>query len=189
MITIIKQALENIKENYCNLSQIDYSKLYLSFEQNIKETKYLERPFAYEFYHEFRKLMENSDIDFGRYVMQAEVDKRYQHCFEDGKIPDFIMHKKNSNENLCVIEFKLATNLTKLKDDFDKLLDFKTNPELKYTYAVEVIIGDTTSLIEVKQKIEQLKNNIGEEIIVIEFNTSLWKAQESRIQYQKLLTI
>jgi len=179
VIEAIKMALENIDVNYCQLSQIDYS----GMAKNISDEKYLERPFAYEFYHQLRKLMENGEVDFGEPIIQAEVSKSYQHIFERRKTPDFLIHLPNARLNLAVIEFKLSTNLSELKDDLKKLVDFKTDTCLKYTYAIEVIIGDTKSLENAKSRINELKKQVGEEITIICFNTDSEKATNWKINY------
>ena len=148
VILAIKTALENINENYCKLSQINYFTLRAneSTKKILEEEKYLERPFAYEFYHQLRKLIDIGDVNFGGPVIQAEVDKKYQKCFENGKIPDFIIHVPNTQKNLAVIELKLATNFRKLEGDLKKLVEFKNNEDLKYTFVIEIIIGDHSSL-------------------------------------------
>jgi len=95
----------------------------------------LETPIAFEFYYQLRKLIDNGDVDFSGPVIQAEVDKRYQHCFEKGKIPDFIIHIPNSNKNLAVIEFKLAIRLkSNIKQVIEKLAKFRTDLQLNYIF-------------------------------------------------------
>ena len=185
VIPAIKAALENMDKNYCKLSQIDYSRIGVngSFRKHLAEEKYLERPFAYEFYHRLRKLMDSGNVDFGGSVIQAEVDKRYQHCFTTGKIPDFIIHVPNTHQNLAVIEFKLTTNLGSLEHDFEKLVKFKKKGNLKYTHVIEVIIGNGNSLRDAKERIMQLNKSEGEEITIIEFNTDSWKVNDWKIRY------
>ena len=188
---VIRDVLEAIKmvfgkkmyRKYCTLSQTDYSRIDKSIKKPIAEEKYLERPFAYEFYHQLRESMDSGNVDFGGPIIQAEVDKRYQHCFTTGKIPDFIIHMPNNRPNLAVIEFKLATNLGSLEHDFEKLAEFKTNENLEYTYAIEVIIGSENSLKNAKERISGLNRPQGEEIIIIEFDTDSWRVTESRIRY------
>ena len=167
-------------KKYCKLSKIDYSMLGVneSTKKHLVEEKYLERPFAYEFYHQLRKLIDNGDVDFGGPIIQAEVDKRYQHYFKNGKIPDFILHVPNTQQNLAVIEFKLATNFNKLEHDFVKLVQFKNNEYLKYTHVIEVIIGNETSLRDAKEYIMRLNKSEVEEITIIEFNTDSWKVND-----------
>ena len=192
VIEAIKMALENIDVDYCKLSQIDYAKLNVqgSVVENLKEQKYLERPFAYEFYHKLRELMESDEVDFGGPIVQAEVSKTYQKVFENRKTPDFLIHVPNNvpfKKNLAVIEFKLATNLSEIEHDFEKLVDFKTDTRLKYAYGIEVIIGNTEgnteSLKDAKSLIDKLNKQGGEEIIIIDFNTDLKKANDWKIRY------
>jgi len=166
------------------LSTLDYSKLKMnkSTAKSLSRVKYLERPFAYEFYHQLRKLMDDGEVDFGGPIIQAEVDKRYQHCFENGKIPDFIIHiPNNTNRNLAVIEFKLASNPNSIEEDFKKLVEFKQR--LDYEYLVQVVIGDSSSLDRARERIERLATNNGERIIIIKFNVETWTTEEWEIKY------
>jgi len=183
VILAIKTALENIDKNYCELSQIDYSMLRVnkSTKKYLEEEKYLERPFAYEFYHQLRKLIDSDDVNFNGPVIQAEVDKRYQHCFENGKIPDFIIHVPNTRKNLAVIELKLASNSGKLKDDLKKLVEFKNNQDLKYAFAIEIIIGNYSSLKKTKECILKMKKMKGEEITIIDYNTHTRKVKDWKV--------
>ena len=60
-----------------------------------------------------------------------------------GNMADFIIHSPSTDENVAIIEFKLATR--GIKDiiiDFRKIKEFKTNSELLYFYGIEVLIGD-----------------------------------------------
>ena len=180
VISAIKTALGNMDKKYCKPSQTDYSEVGVneSTKEYLVKEKYFERPFAYEFYHQLRKLIDNGDVDFGGPIIQAEVDKRYQHCFKNGKIPDFIIHVPNTRQNLAVIEFKLASYFSRLEHDFEKLIQFKNNEDLKYTYVIEVIIGNETSLRNAKRYIMQLKKSEVEEITIIKFDTDSWKVND-----------
>jgi len=130
--------------------------------------------------------MDEGGVDFGEPIIQAEVDKRYQHCFEKGKMPDFIIHTPNSKKNLAVIEFKLSTRAKEdIKDDFIKIVKFKTNPLLKYSYGVEILLGDKHSLENRRKDITGWSKTEGEEIIIIEFDTSTWEVDHSVIQFKE----
>jgi len=184
VIDAIKMALEEMDREFCMLSQIDYRRLEAdeSTIENLLKNKYLERPFAYEFYHQLRKLMGSGKVDFGGPIIQAEVDKRYQHCFENGKIPDFIIHvPNNTNKNLAVIEFKLVSNLRNIEEDFKKLVEFKQR--LGYKYLIQVIIGDSSSLENASRHIERISTNNGERIIIVKFNVETWTTEEQEIKY------
>jgi len=84
----------------------------------------------------------------------------------------------NNKKNLVVIEVKLANNIGNLEDDFEKLVEFKIHKHLKYIYSVEIIIGDESSLERAKERIKQMNEHKDEKIIIIEFNTELWKAND-----------
>lgn len=177
-----------MNKEYCKLSIKDYKNIELTTPliDRLKKEKYLERPFAYEFYHQLRKLIDEGDVDFDGPIIQAEVDKTYQHCFKNGKVPDFIIHIPDSKENLIVIEFKLANSPKKdFKDDFVKILEFKTKLLLKYSYGVEVIIGTKPSLKNRRKDINEWDKTEGEEIIIIEFDIESWKADHSSIQFKE----
>lgn len=180
----IKRALSRMDRMSCMLSTLDYNSLEVgeSFARKLLKEKYLERPFAYEFYHQFRNLMDTGCVYFGGPIIQAEVDKRYQHIWSDGKIPDFIIHIPNTRANLAVIEFKLASNLDGIEKDFKKLLEFKR--DLGYTYIVEVIIGNESLLERAGTRVENISTNEGEDIIVIRFNIETWIPEELVIKYE-----
>jgi len=194
VVDAIVLALEKISRDYVRLSEKNYSKIEgdISFIRNCSKEKILERPFAYEFYHQFRSLMDKGIVDFGELVIQAEIDKTYQHYFENnqqgktgrGKIPDFLIHLKNKNQNLAVIEFKLASNQDNLESDFKKLVEFKKNVRLQYDYGVEVIIGDTKSIEQVKLKVEELSTSEGEELQIVYYDTQTGKASNSSIKFK-----
>jgi len=182
VITAIEMALEKMDRRFCTLSKKDYSQIDEVVREHARKEKYLERPIAYEFYHQIRRLLDDGTVDFGGPIIQAEVDKTYQHCFEKGKIPDFIIHVKNAGQNLAVIEFKLATNLGKIKKDLEKLVEFKKNEQLKYAFGIEVILGNANSLTTAKKIINRLSISDGEEITLIDFNTDSWKANRSLLR-------
>ncbi len=187
VIRAVKLALENMDQNYCKLSKKDYKDIEVinTFKNQLKQEKYLERPIAYEFYHQLRKLIDINCVDFGGPMLQAEVNKTYQHCFESGKMPDFIIHIPDSNRNLAIIEFKLATTTKEdIKKDLEKIAEFKTNSLLNYCYGIEVLLGANNSLLNRRKDIEVWNKSEGEEIIIIEFNTDSWKVSYYDIQFK-----
>jgi len=184
----VKLALKNMNQDYCKLSKLVYENIGASDSiiKILKKEKYLERPFAYEFYHQLRRLLNKGDVDFNGPIIQAEVDKRYQQCFENGKMPDFIIHIPDSRRNLAVIEFKLATRAKEsIKDDFVKIVEFKTNSDLKYSYGIEVLLGTKHALENRRKDICDWNKREGEEIIIIEFDTDNWKTDHSIILFKE----
>lgn len=182
LINSLKTALKNMDKKYYMLSRRYVTNLKNNPEllSLLNKNKYLERPFAYEFYHQLRKLTENGEVDLGGHFIQAEVDKKYQHYFESGKIPDFIIHIPNTDQNLAVIEFKLASNPTNvILKDFEKLIEFKQR--LRYSYGVEVILGNKAEIAKQKEDIRTkigIKNSGENEVIIIwfEFEDNYQKA-------------
>ena len=171
----IKTALHNMDHRYCELSKIDYGRI--ESPEPVMRVKYLERPFAYEFYHQFRTLVESGEIDLGGPIVQAEVDKDYQHIFQSGKVPDFIIHVPNArNKNLAIIEFKLASrNIEDIQDDLKKLELFR-KPPLRYAYAALVLIGRKGELERARKDLKPVVQTLTETVDVIGFNTQSWRA-------------
>lgn len=184
IVAAARMALERMEKPYCEPSRLNYSRIDRAVKKPLLQSKYLERPFAYEFYHQLRKMIESKEVSFGGPIIQAEVDKRYQHCFENGKVPDFIIHVPDScqmNANLAVIEFKLASNPEDIKNDLKKLVEFKKNGLLKYKHGIEVIIGNSKSLEKAKRFLDNFNKLQGEEIAIILFNTDTWRGQSSTV--------
>ena len=188
VIEAINLALVNMDQNYCKLSIKDYNNIESSDseKENLKKEKYLERPVAYDFYHQLRSLLDEGKVDFGGPIIQAEVNKKYQHCFKNGKIPDFLIHIPNFNYNLAVIEFKLATRaINEIRDDIVKIVEFKTNNLLHYSYGIEILLGEKNSLESCRRDIENWNKNEGEEIIIIEFDLDSWKTDLLNIKFKE----
>ena len=190
LIKAIKLSLENMNGKFTDLSRLQFDKINQTLIEKLKKQKIQERPFAYEFYHQFRKLWDSGCI-IGLFsediVIQAEVDKGYQDIPNLDKIPDFLLHKPNTDKNFAVIEFKQAfyknTFNSDIKEDFKKLAAFKQ--KLDYDYLIEVVIVQGTQLKTAKKHIENnLNNSDGEEIIIIEFDTKSWRANDYKIKYK-----
>jgi hypothetical protein len=184
LIRAIVDSLENMDPQYCELSKLNYEEIELDdgieFAEALRKAKYLERPFAYEFYHQLRCLLDNKTVDFGRALIQGEVDKRYQHVPGVGDIPDFIIHVPDSPEdNYAVIEFKLASQGVKdISEDLDKLVGFQ-GPDLHYDHIVEVIIGTKKELERRREPVRSKAQELGQPITIVEFNIESWKARAS----------
>ena len=97
MIAKIIKALECVNPNLCRLSKLKYEDLGFTYE--FFNSKYLERPFAYEFYYQFRRLIETKEIELEENVLiQGEVDKAYQKIIDVSYIPDFLVHIPSKND-------------------------------------------------------------------------------------------
>ena len=178
-----------MNRKFTDLSKLKFDEIEEKLKEKLQRQKIQERPFAYEFYHQFRKLWDNGCIagtipkDI---VIQAEVNKNYQQIPDLKKIPDFLLHRSSSDKNFAVIEFKLASNYREIEKDFEKLIAFKQI--LNYMYVIEVIIGRKEPLKTAIERIKTLNNPKGKDIIIIEFNTDSWNANDFRIKYKSNLT-
>jgi hypothetical protein len=129
--------------------------------------------------------------DYFLLVIQAEIDKTYQHCFRNekgetlrGKIPDFLIHLPNEKKNLAVIEFKLASNLSNLISDFIKLATFKLSGDLQYVFGIEVIIGDPNEIAHVKDLIKKLVTKKGVDLDIIYYDIQTGESSNMIIKFE-----
>lgn len=55
---------------------------------------------------------------------------------DDIVVPDVIVHRRNTPDNLLVVEVKKSTSAVSDNDDLDKLACFKSSPNLAYRHAL-----------------------------------------------------
>lgn len=158
------------------------------------EQRVQERPFAYEFYHQFRKLWENGkivDLGYGHTTTQAEVHKGYQDIPRLKKMPDLLVHRaggKEPGDQVAVLEFKLATNTSKFQEDFNKLIDFRQF--LEYQFGIEIIIGTEADLRTAQNYIAKTLTNPNQyhwksiSLNVIYFECEQWRAMIEQREYK-----
>src|SRR6266567_9190786 len=142
-VKLLCTALENLDWNYVTLSRVQYFEGKKPPELNSK-AHWLERPFAYELYHQLRCMWATMGFE-SACVIHAEVYKKYQAIKNLKKMPDFLFHLPKLDCNVAVVEIKLAVN-PGLQEDLDKLTLFHNI--LKYQYLIEVIIGTDAELRE-----------------------------------------
>lgn len=107
-------ALQGVDERY--FSWIDEVST-----KNPDEETMIERVFCYEFYHQFRKIMERKG-KYGNLIFNGEIRKDGIN-FLDTTFPDFVLHagQNNFNNQECIIEVKTKKNITNkdfIKDIF-----------------------------------------------------------------------
>lgn len=103
--------------------------------------KMLERVFCYEFYHQFRTLMEKPENKekYKDLLFHGEMTKY-------GKVPDFVLHKgqDNNDSQLVAIEVKTFERIEKdsedcnMRNDLTKLLRLIADTHLNYKYGIFV---------------------------------------------------
>lgn len=112
---LIRQATSKISNDYFTTSSVGNKK------------RWLERPYAYEFYHQMRKYWPEDCC----LIISGEVSKAGHRDFDNldtGKpIPDFLIHRPETmDDNFAIIEVKSEkANKNRIYRDVKKLLTFK----------------------------------------------------------------
>lgn len=144
-LIMMLEALWNVSKDY--LWYVDYS-------ESLENTRYveqLERVFAYEFYHQWRNILEKNDSNM---FLNGEISKRVKDDLVNNKettiFPDMVLHggQDNDNNQLIACEFKRKDGITKdsYKLDIICLVNylskkyFTMNP---FKCGVFILVGDT----------------------------------------------
>jgi hypothetical protein len=182
MIELIQTALESINWSYVTLSRLRYKNSYLPIRYG--DPHWLERPFAYEIYHQLRcRCEKREEFDC---VIQGEVFKHYQEIRELKRMPDLLIHKPDSNEkNLAVVEIKLASNPQKsVEADFNKLAMFRRI--LKYQRLIEIIIGTDSEIESLRRQIDEMTQRDGTEIVILYLSIENHKVQQQLLNWREI---
>lgn len=132
--------------------------------------KMQERVFCYEFYHQFRKIMENNGDKYGNLTLTAEIGKYYaEKCNKQAKkYPDFVLHEGQDNisQQEFVIEVKTEAGINKdnMCTDICKLISCRK--ELNYKYGI--FVGVNMSVQDIEKILNKIviSQNVSEECIL-----------------------
>lgn len=140
-----------------------------------------ERVFCYEFYHQFRMIMEANMYKYGNLIFNGEIKKSEFDDFlklteesnkepnkdsenksKEYKYPDFVLHSGQDNVKAqeCVIEVKTAERINKvgIGGDIDKLLKFVDENKLNYNTALFIAVNMDNK--ELKEQIEKIADKL-----------------------------
>lgn len=141
----------------------------------LQNKEYAERIFAYEFYHQYRKIMEEKPQYYpdGEVFLNGEQPKGFEDNF--GKVnmsPDIVFHgdynKVIEDKQYWIAELKMSTN-AKILDDIEKLESYCSG-SLKFQNAYLIVAG-TDKDVFCKQWREKLKDiTITSQVIIIIYN-------------------
>lgn len=142
----IKEAITETKEPYCKWKDWYKNKYAM-----------LERVFCYEFYHQFREIMDKSKNKqkYKDLYFHGEMTKY-------GKVPDFVLHKGEDNNDFqaVVMEVKTKERIRQnaegcnMKEDLERLLSLMKNRDLKYRYGGFIGINCNSSFL--KEEIQKM---------------------------------
>jgi hypothetical protein len=167
MLELVKQACDNIDWRFVKLSRRRYGNSRVFTVRG--DPHWLERPFAYEIYHELRLLWAGQAVEPG-FAIQGEVLKTYQAIRHIDHMPDLLFHKPNSSRNLMVAEVELASNTkTSLADDIEKLALFRR--ALEYRILLEIIIGTAGEIRGQVEEFNRMRPDCDIPINILAINT------------------
>ncbi|MFP3257195.1 MAG: hypothetical protein RXO36_05305 [Candidatus Nanopusillus acidilobi] len=125
--------------------EMDRSYENISFNTSVSIPRYKERIFCYELYHQMRKIQESHNYEFLDFVKiegervkdDLNIPKKLK------KVPDFLAHKPDSDNNYLVMEVKKASSPKRgMENDLIKLISFMdASLMLKYKYGIFFIFG------------------------------------------------
>ena len=146
------KAFKKVDKSYCSSNY-----LYIHHHPTKREKQYAERVFAYELYHQFRKIMESKPNAYTDLVLNGEIPKmgfRETDIAQQRIDPDLVLHKGQDD---CSPEYQklfieIKTSLTpNLQKDITKL-KVAVGDRLNYQYAV--LISINSDLAYVKEAIK-----------------------------------
>jgi len=176
----LKYALEHVDEKYFKWHMGQRSEKEISENQKKSEVEiegsskdsYCERVFAYELYHQFRKLMCDNK-KYGTLLFNGEQRKDesfYDDLFKelednDYVIPDLILHEELGNKDIhdgqiLYIEIKTVNN-GNVYSDLKKLSDL-TKTSLNFYYYIFIYVDGTIEELKDKVKGIRKKQNYNE---------------------------
>jgi hypothetical protein len=156
---IVCEALTNVDPSTIRLSPLRYDE-----RPHLRSPKFQERTFAYEFYHQLRKLQEAGREELQGMTQQGEVSKQYQGV---PFVPDLLLHVPGEQGNFAAFEFKLAGNRD-MNNDLFKLQYLKV--DFGYREAFMIIVGSEREAATWLAKARQLESASGEEICFIVYD-------------------
>ena len=127
------------------------------------ENNMVERVFCYEFYHQFRKIMERKNDIYHNLRLNGEISKiiaeKYQRDISHTKFPDFVLHEAQNtvNQQELVIEVKTKNNseICSFLSDIEKIDDMIS----QLNYKSGLFIAENIDNETLRQKIERANIN------------------------------
>jgi len=166
--TVSNTQCLHIDDFICALLNVD--EFYYTYTTQKQETKYPERVFAYELYHQFRKIMEKKPEKYQGIYLNGEQQKSRQVVKNLEKCaPDLVLHdciyKVRPDGQFWLCEIKMKDN-SKAMSDFEK---FNKMAELGFQCYIFLYAGVSfEEMAEEIRKIKEITNkNVYEKTICI----------------------
>lgn len=132
-----------------SLSDLEkYDLIFLDSKYDINERTVTHKLAIYIEKHLKKKFDIDVDIEYNRMCSGEDIGEAvskiidYENSGEGSSFvyPDIIVHKRNTNFNIAVIEVKMAWKSRKKKIDYDKIKAYME--QLNYQYGIFIEIGD-----------------------------------------------
>lgn len=170
-------------------------------KENVKE--HLERVFAYEFYHQWRKLLEEKGHK--HLFLNGEISKAVKYAIENNKVnvlfPDLVLHGgQDCNDEktqliACEIKRKEKISGKKVKEDIESLINYLSEEYFTNTpfqCGVFILVGETLeNTLETKKILNKIReiynlNHFSAKILCISYD---FRDEHCILQYKSLKTI
>jgi len=177
ILNALQVALSKLDWDFVTPSRVDYSG---TEPAEIAAQIWQERLFAYELYHQLRRLWMEHPTLRAHCVIHAEVRKGYQHIPDFDYMPDFLFHLPQPNQNRAVAEVKLATrSALDIAVDLKKLVRFHS--EFEYDDLIEILVGSDRDFERV---IPALSSSTGTLIHLLCLSTDTRRSTHEIIKYR-----
>ena len=170
-LQLLYHAMENVKSSY---KQIQCA--------GSPGTKYRERVYCYELYHQMRILQDKDEQNYPL-AINGEIDKNGHNIISNAFNPDFIIHEQGTMNNLCVIEVKVSNKKTGIQKDLHTLICMLHCYQYQYgvlifagveygkvAHAIKSSITDLPHLSEHSDQIYIFINATGAEISIVKLS-------------------
>lgn len=178
-VNIMLTALTNVGMDYLWYKEYPIS----NPSEVIRE--HLERVFAYEFYHQWRKILESIGC---KLYLNGEISKKIKEDMERDNVstlfPDIVLHggqqceKKRFQLLACEIKRKEGFGKTKFKEDILSLINYISDDyfiKKPFQCGIFILVGDTLDPIKSKGCIDEIRsivkiNEYSKKIICVSYN-------------------
>lgn len=154
--TVNDDKFKYVNDFISALQEVD--EMYYTYAKKNNKNKYPERVFAYELYHQFRKIMESKSSEFSGVYLNGEQTKSKEVVDElERCAPDLVLHKciyeVDPDKQLWLCEIKMKGN-PKVMSDLNK---FSKMDKLKFQ--CYVFLYADVKFAEMVDEIRKIKIN------------------------------
>lgn len=194
-LELMLSAIKNVKSGY-----LWYK--YYSDKEKKKVKEHLERVFAYEFYHQWRMILDVFGIHL---YINGEISKEIKDKMKNNHVknlfPDLILHGgqdcHDAKKQLIACEIKRKEKISgkKVKEDIESLINYLSKEyftKTPFQCGVFILVGETLeNTLETKKILNKIReiynlNHFSAKILCISYD---FRDEHCILQYKSLKTI